>query len=75
MKVLVNKADSGRVVGFHICAPNAGEINQGIGVAFKCGLTKAQLDSCVGIHPTTAEECIGLRFTKEDNPDATKGGC
>jgi thioredoxin reductase (NADPH) len=25
-KVIVNKADSNRVVGFHICAPNAGEI-------------------------------------------------
>ena len=25
-KVLVNKADSNRVVGFHVCAPNAGEI-------------------------------------------------
>jgi len=26
VKVLVNKKDSNRVVGFHICAPNAGEI-------------------------------------------------
>jgi len=25
-KVLVNRADNNRVVGFHICAPNAGEI-------------------------------------------------
>jgi len=41
----------------------------------KCGLTKKLLDSCVGIHPTTAEECIGLQFTKEDNPDAQKAGC
>lgn len=41
----------------------------------KCGVTKSQLDSCVGIHPTIAEDCIGLRYTKEENPDATKGGC
>ena len=41
----------------------------------KSGMTKEQLDSCVGIHPTIAEDCIGLRFTKEDNPDAEKGGC
>jgi thioredoxin reductase (NADPH) len=75
VKVLVNKADKMRVVGFHICAPNAGEITQGIGIAMKCGVTKEQLDSCVGIHPTIAEDCIGLRFTKEDNPDAEKGGC
>lgn len=25
-KVLVNKSDNNRVVGFHMCAPNAGEI-------------------------------------------------
>jgi len=38
-------------------------------------MTKEQLDSTVGIHPTTAEDCIGLRFTKEDNPEATKSSC
>jgi thioredoxin/glutathione reductase (selenoprotein) len=55
VKVLVNKSDNNRVVGFHILSPNAGEITQGIGVAIKCGLTKDQLDSTVGIHPTIAE--------------------
>lgn len=74
-KVLVNKADSNRVVGFHICAPNAGEVTQGVAIAFKCGMTKDQLDSVVGIHPTVAEDCIGLHQTKEENPDATKTGC
>jgi len=39
-KVIVNKADQGRVVGFHILSPNAGEVTQGIGVAMKCGMTK-----------------------------------
>lgn len=75
VKVLVNKLDSNRVVGFHICAPNAGEVSQGVGIAMKCGVTKELLDSCVGIHPTIAEDCIGLQYTKEDNPDADKGGC
>ena len=74
VKTLVNKA-TGLVVGFHILAPNAGEITQGIGIAMKCGMTKEQLDSCVGIHPTIAEDCIGLTMTKEENPDAEKGGC
>lgn len=73
-KVLVNKADD-RVVGFHLCAPNAGEVTQGIGVAFKCGMTKKMLDSCVGIHPTVAEDVIGLKYTKEEHPVATKSGC
>lgn len=74
VKVIVTKSDN-KVVGFHICAPNAGEITQGIGIAMKCGMTKEQLDSCVGIHPTIAEDCIGLKETKEENPDASKGGC
>lgn len=74
VKVLVKK-DNGLVVGYHLLAPNAGEITQGIGVAMKCGMTKEQLDSCVGIHPTIAEDSIGLTMTKEENPDAAKGGC
>jgi len=75
VKTLVNKLDNLRVVGFHICAPNAGEITQGMAVGMKCGMTKEQLDSTVGIHPTVAEDCIGLNFNKEDNPDAQKSGC
>jgi len=75
VKVLVNKADNNKVVGFHICSPNAGEVTQGVGIAMKCGVTKELLDSCVGIHPTVAEDCIGLQYTKEENPDASKGGC
>jgi len=55
VKVIVNTADSNRVVGFHILSPNAGEITQGIAVAIKCGLTKQHLDETVGIHPTVAE--------------------
>jgi len=75
-KVLVNNADNGRVVGFHVLAPNAGEITQGLAVAMKCGMTKEQLDSCVGIHPTVAEDIIGLTKTKEqDGDDVQKGNC
>ena len=75
MKVIVSKEDNERVIGFHILAPNAGEITQGIGIAMKCGMTKKQLDSCVGIHPTTAEDCIGLKYTKERDGEVTKSGC
>jgi pyruvate/2-oxoglutarate dehydrogenase complex dihydrolipoamide dehydrogenase (E3) component len=41
VKLLVNKADNERVVGFHILAPNAGEVTQGLGIAIKCGATRA----------------------------------
>ena len=74
MKVLVNKTTD-KVVGFHILSPNAGEITQGLAVALKCGMTKTQLDSCVGIHPTIAEDLVGLTKTKEVDGDVEKGGC
>jgi len=75
VKILCNKADNLRVVGYHLLAPNAGEITQGLAVAVKMGMTKDQLDSTVGIHPTVAEDSIGLKYTKEDWPDAKKTGC
>lgn len=75
MKIICNKLDDLRVIGYHILAPNAGEITQGVSMAIKCGMTKAQLDSTVGIHPTVAEDCIGLKYTKEEFPDAKKSGC
>lgn len=59
VKLLVHKPDD-KVVGFHILCPNAGEVTQGIGIAMKCGATRAMVNSCVGIHPTVAEEVIGL---------------
>ena len=34
-KLIVNKADRERVVGFHYLGPNAGEVTQGYGVAIK----------------------------------------
>ncbi len=40
---------------------DAPEILQGFAVAMRCGLTKTQLDSTIGIHPSTAEELVTLR--------------
>jgi thioredoxin reductase (NADPH) len=74
LKIICNKADNNRVIGFHILSPHAGEITQGIGVAIKCGLTKDQLDNTVGIHPTIAEEFTTLTAVKGVD-DAKKEGC
>ena len=60
VKLVVDRA-SDRVLGAHMLGPEAGEIVQGLGVAVKCGVTKAQLDTTIGIHPTTAEEFVTLR--------------
>ncbi len=60
MKLIVDRA-SDRVVGFHMVGPDAGEMTQGIGIALKCGATKAQFDATIGIHPTAAEEFVTMR--------------
>ncbi len=40
--------------------PDAAEIMQGLGIALKCGATKAQFDATVGIHPSSAEEWVTM---------------
>ena len=60
MKVIVDRATDA-VVGMHMVGPDAAEIMQGFAVALKLGVTKKQLDSVVGIHPTAAEEFVTMR--------------
>jgi glutathione reductase (NADPH) len=60
MKLVVD-AKSDRVLGAHMVGDDAPEIIQGIAIAVKVGLTKAQLDSTIGIHPTAAEEFVTMR--------------
>jgi glutathione reductase (NADPH) len=60
MKLVVDAATQ-RVVGAHMVGADAPEIIQGIGVGVKAGLTKAQFDATLGIHPTAAEEFLTLR--------------
>jgi glutathione reductase (NADPH) len=60
MKVVVD-ATSDAVLGIHLVGGDAPEIVQGFAVAIRCGVTKAQLDRTIGIHPTAAEELLTLR--------------
>jgi len=50
-----------KVVGLHILGDSSGEMLQGFGVAVKMGATKKDFDSCVAIHPTSAEELVTLK--------------
>ena len=59
MKIVVN-TDNDQVLGIHVCGADGGEMIQGFGVALKQGLTKTQLNSTIGIHPTSAEEFVTL---------------
>ncbi len=60
MKLIVDQA-SDKVVGCHMVGPDSAEIAQGLGIALKCGATKAQFDATIGIHPTAAEEFVTMR--------------
>jgi glutathione reductase (NADPH) len=60
MKLVVDRATD-RVLGAHMVGADAPEIIQGLAIALKCGATKAQLDSTIGIHPTAAEEFVTMR--------------
>ncbi len=58
---LVVDAATDRLVGAHMIGPDAPEILQALAVAVKAGLTKAQLDATVALHPTMAEELVLMR--------------
>ncbi|XP_041005412.1 glutathione reductase, chloroplastic-like [Juglans microcarpa x Juglans regia] len=58
---LVVCAKTNKVLGLHMCGDDSPEIVQGFAVAVKAGLTKADFDATVGIHPTAAEELVTMR--------------
>ena len=58
---LICVGEEEKVVGLHILGLGSGEILQGFGVALKMGATKKDFDSCVAIHPTSAEELVTLK--------------
>jgi len=75
-KLVCDKKNNNRVIGFHYVGPNAGEITQGFALGLKAGATKAHFDDLVGIHPTAAEEFTTLKTVKSSGDDfMKKGGC
>jgi len=60
MKLVVDTATD-KVIGAHMVGEDAAEIMQGIAIAIKAGATKAEFDSTVGIHPSSAEEFCTMR--------------
>jgi glutathione reductase (NADPH) len=59
-KLVVDETDD-RIVGAHMIGPDAPEILQPLAVAVKARLRKSQLDECVAIHPTMAEELVLMK--------------
>ena len=60
MKLVVDRA-SGRVRGCHMVGDDAPEIVQALAIAVKAGLTKADFDRTIALHPTAAEEFVLMR--------------
>jgi glutathione reductase (NADPH) len=60
IKIIVNQQDSERVLGVHMVGDGAVEIVQSLAIALKLGVTKHDLDSAIGIHPSSAEEIFSL---------------
>ncbi|NCO51838.1 MAG: glutathione-disulfide reductase [Deltaproteobacteria bacterium] len=60
IKLLVDTVTD-KVIGAHMAGEGAGEIIQGIAVALQAGATKADFDTTLGVHPTSAEEFVTLR--------------
>jgi glutathione reductase (NADPH) len=56
-KMIVDAAND-RIVGIHMIGPDAPEIMQAAAIAVKAGLTKADFDATIAIHPTMAEELV-----------------
>jgi len=60
MKIVVDM-HSDRVLGVHVFGDYAGEMAQLLGVAVKAGVTKADFDATMAVHPTSAEELVTMR--------------
>ena len=59
MKLIV-RAESRRVLGCQIVAPNAGEMIQRVGIAVKLGTTKEDLGRAVAVDSTLIEESVTM---------------
>jgi glutathione reductase (NADPH) len=71
MKLVID-AETHKVLGCHILGPDAAEIVQMAAVALKLGVTKAQLDATMALHPSVAEELVTMRH-KWEAPTPIKG--
>lgn len=58
---LVVDEGSDRVVGLHMIGPDSPEILQAAAIAVKAGLTKADFDATVALHPSMSEELVLMR--------------
>lgn len=71
MKLVID-AETDKVLGVHMLGPDAAEIVQMAAIALRLGVTKAQLDATMALHPSIAEELVTMRHRWEA-PSPIKG--
>ncbi len=69
MKIVVD-GESGRVLGCHILGEDAAEMAQVLAIALRMGVTKAQFDATMALHPSAAEELVTM--TQKWRPQRAK---
>ena len=57
---LVMRGNDQHVIGLHVCCEGAAEIAQSLAVAMQKGITKADLDLTMALHPSVMEELVTL---------------
>merc|ERR1711935_32407 len=75
VKAVCVMSEEMRIVGLHYVGPNAGEVMQGYAVGMLKGMTIADLQDTIGIHPTCSEEITDLKITKRQQREVVKTGC
>jgi len=58
---LVVDANTDKILGIHMIGPDSPEILQAAAIAVRAGLTKADFDATVALHPSMAEELVLMR--------------
>ena len=58
---LITDAATDKIVGLHMIGPDSPEILQAAAIAVRAGLTKADFDATVALHPSMAEELVLMR--------------
>jgi glutathione reductase (NADPH) len=71
MKLVID-AETDKVRGVHMLGPDAAEIAQMAAIPLRLGVTKAQLDATMALHPSMAEELVTMRH-KWEPPTPIKG--
>ena len=71
----VPKGADEKVIGVHYYGPAADEMIGGLAVAMKLGMTKRDLDSTIGVHPSVSEDLFNMEITKRSGADFRKTDC